>query len=171
MRNVPHEIFEAMLRRHHRRLLAFAYTLTGDPEAARDLVQDALVAAYQNWGKFDPERDFAAWVRGIMRNKGREYARARKLITVDEKVLEAIEQQHRQWDVVEADGQGVFETLETCLAQLPDPMREVVQLYYMERLTGTEVARRVKADEATVRKRLQRARALLAECLSKKKTE
>jgi len=68
-------------------------------------------------------------------------------------------------------GEQVFETLEACLERLPDQMKEVVHLYYMERLTGGEVARRVKADEATVRKRLQRARALLAECLSKRKPE
>lgn len=159
--------FEILVRQHHRRLLAYAYTITNDADAVPDIVQDAFVAAYQSLDKFDVTKDFGAWIRGIVRNKCREFGRKSKFVELDQQLLESIEAQHREWDEREADSDAsVMGALQDCLSKLPDLMGQAVNLFYMQRLSGAEVAARVDADEAAVRKRLQRARVQLGECIT-----
>ena len=54
-------LFSDLIRAHHQPLLAYARVLAGHPERARELVQDAFVAAWQAVGRFDVTRDFGSW--------------------------------------------------------------------------------------------------------------
>ncbi len=163
----PSKAFEILVRQHHRRLLAYAFSITGGNDAARDLVQDAFVIAWTNLEKFDVTRDFGSWMRGIVRNKVREWARAQKLVGMDEEMLEAIEAQHRSWDQQESEtGTDLFAVLHRCIRKLPELMGKAVDLFYLQKLSGVEVAKRLDADEAAIRKRLQRARAQLGKCIT-----
>lgn len=160
--------FEILVRQHHRRLLAYALSILGDEHAARDVVQDAFVTAYQTLDKFDASKDFGAWVRGILRNKCHEWRRTRNFVAVDEELLEVIDHQHREWDALEAETGGqVMAALQTCLPKLSHPLSQVVDLFYMNRFSGKDVASEIGEEEATVRKRLQRARKQLGECITK----
>lgn len=50
-------------------LFVFANRSIGDPELAREIVQDTLVRAWQNADRFDPERgSLSTWLFGIARN-------------------------------------------------------------------------------------------------------
>lgn len=163
----PSKAFEILIRQHHRRLLAYAYSITGGNDAARDLVQDAFVVAWSNLEKFDVTKDFGRWMRGIVRNKVREWARSQKLIGMDDEMLEVIEAQHRSWDEQEAESEvDLFSILDQCIRKLPDLLGKAVDLFYLQRLSGAQVAEQLNADEAAVRKRLQRARLQLGECIS-----
>ena len=160
--------FEILVRQHHRRLLAYALSITGGNDAARDIVQDAFVAAWENLEKFDVSRDFGSWMRGIVRNKVREWSRTQRFVSMDDEALESIEAQHRAWDEHEAEtGANLFAALNECLGKLPELMSQAVNLFYLQKLSGAEVASRVGADEAAVRKRLQRARLHLHDCIAR----
>ena len=67
--------FSDLVRAHHRELLVYATALTRDTATARDIVQDAFIVAYEKREVFDVTRDFATWMRGIVRNKWREWLR------------------------------------------------------------------------------------------------
>jgi len=109
-------------------------------KTSRDIVQDAFVAAWKNLGTFDVTRDFGSWMRGIVRNKWRESLRKNsRQIALDEETLECLEADAREWDGFRDQG-GVFVKLEGCLKKLPE-------------------------TNATLRKRLERARTGLRECL------
>ena len=164
---VDSKAFEILVRQHHRRLLAYALALVSAEPAAEDIVQDAFLAAYERLAQFDPSRDFGAWMRGIVRNKYREWARGRREIVVDDAALEQIEQQHQRWDCAEEAPGDALRALRNCLTKLPPAMCRVVDLFYMQRLPGAEVASRLAESPATVRKRLQRARQKLASCIGK----
>ena len=157
--------FEILVREHHRMLLAYAMALTSNAAVAEDLAQDAFLAAYQHLDRFDPARDFAAWVRGIVRNKYREWARKRREIPVTESVLEGLEQQHGSWHGAADKAEDVLHALQTCLGKLPEHFARVVDMFYMKDLPGAEIATRMSQTETAVRKRLQRARERLATCI------
>ena len=163
----PYKAFEILVRRHHRRILGYAISVSGDEDAARDIVQDSFLVAWERLDDFDTTKDFGAWVRGIVRNKCREYSRASKHLLMADDVLEAVEHQHQVWDQREAEtDQSVFAAMHNCLGKLPELLSQAVNLFYLQRLSGAEVAERVGADEATIRKRLQRARVSLADCIT-----
>ena len=160
--------FEILVRRHHRRLLGYAISILGDENTARDVVQDAFVVAHRRLDDFDTSSDFGAWMRGIVRNRCHEVHRAEsRLVLVETSTLEAVEQQHQDWDVSEAEhNRCVLRALHGCLAKLPEPLLQVVNLFYMQMLSGAEVAHRIGREQATIRKRLQRARQNLSDCIT-----
>ncbi len=159
--------FESHVRRHHRRVLAYALALVPRRDVAEDLVQDAFVSAYEAFGRFDGARDFGAWMRGIVRNKVREWARKQRDIPLDSMALDAAEAQHRLWDSTEQRPGDVLRALEHCLGKLPEPARRAVELFYMKQLSGAEVAARLASSAAAVRKRLERARRQLGACVDR----
>jgi RNA polymerase sigma factor (sigma-70 family) len=58
--------------------------------------------------------------------------------------------------------------LRDCVANLPEHYREVIQLRYAEDATPESVAERLQISAETLKKRLQRGRAKLLECLERK---
>ena len=161
--------FEILVRRHHRRLLAYAISVLDDENTARDVVQDSFVVAHRRLDEFDTSRDFAAWMRGIVRNRCREVQRqSSRMVLLEGGTLDAIEQQHQDWDNAEAEHDAcVLSALHDCLGKLPETLHQAVNLFYLQKRSGAEVADQVGIEEATVRKRLQRARQNLSDCITK----
>ncbi|WP_435893794.1 RNA polymerase sigma factor [Oceaniferula spumae] len=157
--------FAILAKEHHRSLLAYATALTKESHTSRDIVQDAFVVAWRNLETFDVTRDFGSWMRGIVRNKWRESLRKNsRQISLDEETLECLEADAKQWDGLRDQG-GVFSKLEGCLKKLPDTLAEAVKAFYYDEKSGEEAARSLAVENATLRKRLERARSGLRECL------
>lgn len=162
------ENFSGVIRENHASLTAYARMITGDGVKAGEVVQDAFVTAWQNIGRFDVTRDLPSWLRGIVRNKWREACRrGNREISMDEETLAAIESTIVAW---QADRPEVFDRLAHCRGQLPAALAESVQAFYDEQLSTEEAAVRLDINGATLRKRLERAREALRQCLQQKPT-
>ena len=61
-----------------------------------------------------------------------------------------------------------FDRLAHCRDQLPAPLAESVNAFYDEQLSTEEAAVRLDINGATLRKRLERAREALRQCLQQK---
>lgn len=165
-RGVDAKAFEILVRLHHRRLLAYALALTSREDVAEDLVQDAFLVAHRDLPKFDPGRDFAAWVRGIVRMKYFEWARAGRAQALDPATLEALDDRHGAWDRAAREGrEDALDALRGCVARLASHLGDAVALFYVEKRPCAEIAARLGVAEDVVRKRLQRAREALSDCL------
>lgn len=163
------EDFAELVRMHHRDLLVYAYALVKDDATAKDIVQDSFVAAYEKAGAFDVTRDFATWMRGIVRNKWREWLRKNRRYQLSDNELASIDAEVAAWQTSRASKSSpIFEALETCLSRLPENLRETVKAYYFEGNNGNETATCFGVAPAAIRKRLQRARILLKQCLDRK---
>ena len=122
------EAFSAVVRDNHAALCAYARVITGDGNKAREIVQDAFVAAWNNIGKFDVTRDISSWLRGIVRNKWREVCRKNaREISMSEEQLMMIEHSVLTLD---ADRPEVFDRLAHCREQLPEALADSVSAYY-----------------------------------------
>lgn len=159
--------FSILVREHHRDLLAYARALTKEEHTSRDIVQEAFVVAWRNLETFDVTRDFGSWTRGIVRNKWRESLRKNQhQVVLAEDTLECLEADARQWESLR-ERAGVFDRLDHCLKKLPVNLSEVVKAFYYEGYSGQEVADKLQLQSSTVRKRLERARGGLRDCLQK----
>ena len=158
--------FEILVNEHHRRVMAYALSLVHNRTIAEDLVQDAFVTAYKKLSLFDPERNFGAWVRGILRLRYLEWVRQTKEIPVEQDVLNRLELEHQEWDELEDEPGAALSVLRECLEKLPETMEPLVSSFYFKKQSGTEIAEIMELNEATVRKRLQRARAWLKICVT-----
>lgn len=163
------EDFAKLVEVHHRELLVYARALTREDTTSRDIVQEAFIVAYEKIEAFDVTRDFATWMRGIVRNKWREWLRKNRRYELTDEELSAIDEDIAAWQATRASGSStVFDSLEICLEKLPDNLRETVQSFYYEGHTGDEASEKLGVAPAAVRKRLQRARALLKDCVTKR---
>ena len=73
------EAFTELVRRHQTRALGSALALLRDPDRARDVVQEAFVAAWRGLARLADPAAFPAWLRGIVRRQAFHAMRARHL--------------------------------------------------------------------------------------------
>ena len=75
-RDGDEDAFAALVRAHADRLYAIALRLTGQPEDAQDVVQDALLQAWQRLPDFREQARFSTWVTRILINRCHNQRRA-----------------------------------------------------------------------------------------------
>jgi RNA polymerase sigma-70 factor (sigma-E family) len=140
-----------------------AFLLTGDHQAAEDLVQDTYVVLVRRWkkhGTVDPE----AYVRRILYSRFVDGWRRRRLVELP-------------WasppDAPGADEAGTTSdrlTLERALARLTPRQRAVLVLRFYEDLTETQAAAALGVSPNTVKSQarvaLQRLRELAPEAVA-----
>lgn len=156
------------MRLHHRELLVFAGAATRDREAARDIVQDSFVAAWRSFEKYDEERDFGAWMRGIVRNKTKDWFRRQQRAPIADSDLVDIEIDIAAWQSARYHGNDIFQVVDSCIRKLPVNFENAVRSFYFDEHNGDEAAAVLGISPANFRKRLQRAKTLLHECISQK---
>ena len=169
------ELFEVLVREHGDALLA-SIRATAGAAHADDIFQDTVLVAWRRLADYDRTRPFGPWLRGIARMIALEYATRRGRIRLaSPEVMEEVEQDLRafeRWTGSAAEIAMSFRerltALDDCLARLPANYAQAVQSAYRDSLTLANIARASGEHEETIKKRLQRARALLAECLGSK---
>lgn len=158
--------FEELVSRFEGRLFRFLVQGTQNENDAADLVQEILVAAYQNLARFECSRSFATWVFTIARRKQIDHFRARgraaaRAVVVTEpideddpgRVVERVEESVRVWNLARAVlGESQFQAL---------------WLKYREDLSVEEIARVLGLTRVHVKVILFRARARLVEALER----
>lgn len=169
MNETKYEAFAALAREHHRELLVYSRALTREDHQSRDIVQESFVTAWENQDRFDVTRDFGSWLRGIVRNKWRETMRRNnKMIALEDDALESMEAEMLSWQELRQDGgPSVFLKLEDCIEKLPHALLGAVKSFYYDGQSTDEAAAELEIGGATLRKRLERARESLRDCLNK----
>jgi len=140
----------------------FARSLCHGSDRADDLVQESLLRAIANIELFHPGTNMTAWLFTILRNHFlNEYRRSRREVAdADGYLVASMTSQPAQEAHLQLD------ELEHALAQLPDDQREALMLVACAGLSYDEAARRCRCAAGTVKSRVFRARARLAELMS-----
>jgi RNA polymerase sigma-70 factor (ECF subfamily) len=146
---------------HLAALRAFALSLTRDPAAADDLVQDTVVKAWTKFGSFTQGTNLRAWLFTILRNHF--YSTRRKLgrETGDAEGVFAA----RLAEKPAHDGRLALRDFAVAFAKLPVEQREALVLVGASGFSYEEAARMTCVPAGTVKSRANRARRKLAELL------
>lgn len=166
------EAFTALYRRRQGGVYRFALQMSGSEALAEDVVQETFIVLMRSGAVFDPARgSVAAFLYGIARNHVlRAFERERALVQFDEEAEEGGDAPHENF-IARHDPLGdltrgeTVERLRQAVLALPAHYREALVLCELHEMSYAEAADALNCAVGTVRSRLHRARAMLAEKL------
>jgi RNA polymerase sigma-70 factor, ECF subfamily len=167
--------FEALMRRHNRRLFRVARGVLRDADAAQDAVQETYLRAFTRLDSYQPSGKFGAWITRVALNEALMIRRRSSNGTVsldDVGAGELVTEEVADSDAPSADqyveAAHARALLEHAIDGLPENFRMVFLLRAVEGLDVRETAESLGINAATVRTRLFRAQRLLRGELSKR---
>ncbi len=142
-------------------LRAFAISLTNNVDRADDLVQDTLLRAIANIGRFERGTNLNAWLFTILRNLFHSEYRKRRREVEDPDGTYA----SQLASAPEQGGSLDLADMRVALTKLPPDQREALLLVGAAGLPYEEVALIMECAVGTVKSRVNRARVRLAQLL------
>jgi RNA polymerase sigma-70 factor (ECF subfamily) len=167
--------FEAVVLPHLDAVYTAALRLAGNPDDAKDLLQDSILRAYRFFDHFVPGTNCRAWLLTILYNVFRNQLRRCSLHPVaplaDDfwaKTEAEYAPDDKSCNPEEIVAQRLIgHQLEIAINALPLEFREPMLLVDVQELSYAEVADVLKIPLGTVKSRVSRARSLLRTSLRK----
>jgi RNA polymerase sigma-70 factor (ECF subfamily) len=163
------QAYEELVRRWAGRITALCHARTGCAAAADDLAQETLLRGYRSLATLTEPDKFGAWLCQIARRTCLNWFKARKRDHLPFSTLrpdqdpEDLLYHQTHLDGETADRDEKLATLRAEVAALPEVYREVLVLYYHEKVTYQDLAQLLDVSPATINARLTKARSLLRE--------
>ncbi|WP_080803885.1 RNA polymerase sigma factor [Arabiibacter massiliensis] len=145
------------MRRWGSTVLRLALNQMRSPADAEDVFQDVFLRLLKDRTAFRDEEHLKAWLLRVTVNRCHDLQRSGK--------RRACDQLDGNATTIEAPDLFASDVWEV-VGQLPDDLRAVVHLHYVEGYATKEIARIVDCPPATVRTRLHRAREALKKALA-----
>ena len=164
------EVFEVLMRQNADHLMAFIRAMVRNNALADDVFQETFLVAWRRFDDFDRDRPFGPWLRGIAHRTALGLMRkTRKEFAVDTAIVDVLESHAAGYERVSmSEESSAAEMLNDCVGRLPPRYREVIEVLYRGGRSISEVAEATDAGAEAVKKRLQRARRMIADCLRTK---
>jgi RNA polymerase sigma-70 factor (ECF subfamily) len=167
------DAFEHLYQRWQSPLYRFALRMSGSETIAEDVTQEVFLTLMCDGQQYSERGSFAAYIFAIARHRAwRRLQRERWFVRLEiEEMVESEGALTTGWLIEQADPLAglardeIVETVRRAVLALPVHYREVVLLCYLHELSYAEAAEVIGCELGTVRSRLHRARALLAEKL------
>jgi RNA polymerase sigma-70 factor, ECF subfamily len=167
------QCFEAVALPHLDAVYTAALRLAGNPDDAKDLLQDTILRAYRFFHQFAPDSNCRAWLLTILYNNFRNHLRRCSLhpmSALTDEVSErtqagfVLDRQSCNPEEIVAQ-RWIGRHLQTAINALPLEFREPMLLVDVQELSYPEVAKVLKIPLGTVKSRVSRARSLLRDSL------
>jgi RNA polymerase sigma-70 factor (ECF subfamily) len=166
MRDGDESALEALYARYGGLIYTLALRIVGDPELAREVLQDTFLRSWDGREAYDPERGRVPWwLMGIARNRAIDLLRSRShqaRLREQEPLAKGAHEPRAP------DTQAVFvvrRAVIDALGGLSRVQREAIELAYYAGLTQAEIARELGQPLGTVKSRTREAMDRLRQAL------
>jgi RNA polymerase sigma-70 factor (ECF subfamily) len=169
--------FDTLYKDHVDLMYRFAYRLCGEPEAAKDLVQETFLNAYRGFHRFRGDAQVSTWLytiasRACLRMRRRRKGAPERELSLEE-FIPASDGEFRLQIPIDGlspeealQNKQLREALDTAIDHLPKKYKMVLVLRDMEGLSAKEVGTIMGLNERAVKSRLHRARLFVRRQLS-----
>src|SRR5260370_2123809 len=160
---------DELLAKHERQLFRYGLRMCGNEEDARDVLQETLLAAFQNVKRFRGDAQLSTWLYQIARNfclrsRRRTLGEPERVEPLEKPEAAAVPSDQAQPDA-QAHAREIGKLLQSAILTLSEPYREVLVLRDVEGLSAEDAARVIGIELGALKSRLHRARMDLREKL------
>ena len=145
--------FRMLFQRWNPKLLGYAFKLSGDPQAARDIAQETWVAVVKGLKRLEDPALFRAWFFRIANNKAADDIRSKQKHRKSEDAVKEMTEINAQ---EKSSDEGP--TIKRLIEAMPREKRSLLILFYVEGLTVPELAEVFEIPTGTIKSRLHSAR-------------
>ncbi len=161
------ESFRLIVREYAPEVRLYLARRLPDFHQVEDLTQEIMAAVYWNLKRYDFSADFGAWVRGITKNKfreflRREYSRADKLEKLKSEITMQIDRMIEEKGTRETQ---MVSLLHLCIEKLPEKMSNLVRARYLDNESVQGIALRFKSSVSAISSHLYRLKKMLRQCV------
>lgn len=145
----------------YQKAYAVAYSFKLDSMEAEDILQISYLKAFQKLSQLEKPESFDKWLCQIVRNACRDYKKKEKPILQSQMEDEDSAPIDFEDEDTGAQPEEVIDKQETSrlfkefLQALPEAQRQVVVMYYYQRMSVREIADELECSEDTVKSRLR----------------
>jgi RNA polymerase sigma-70 factor (ECF subfamily) len=158
-----------LIRQHQTSLYAYILRLSGRPDVAEDVVQDAFVRVLTNLHRFDPKYRFSTWLFTIAKRLHVNACQKLKPVydtdtvgafrgDASEPIAPAMETETRN---------NARDALDRALLELSPDQREIVVLFYQHDWPIAQIAEYMSMPEGTIKSHLHRGRAKMRRAIER----
>jgi RNA polymerase sigma-70 factor, ECF subfamily len=161
------DAFEAIYNRYQAIVCRFARAMTGSPTIADDVTQEVFVSVMRDLERYDPQRaGLSTYLYGVARNVTRaRLRRERRFTPIEDITVDGLEPASADDPFAMIARARDLARLKTAIIELPSRYRELVILCDLHELSYAQAATVIEIPVGTVRSRLSRAHARLAQRL------
>ncbi len=142
------------------------YSYVKNHHTTDDLFQEVLILIYRKWEKYDGQSQLITWVIRIAINRCKDYLRSplHRIKLVKDQWLDQKDPQDAETTVIQ---QEQWDEIAEAILNLPIKNREVMILTFQQNMSLKEIAEVTGAPVSTIKTRMQRAKKLLNQHVSK----
>ena len=165
------QAFDVLVNRYRRAMLTVAQQIVRNPTDAEDVVQDALLRAFESLPQLSDLNRFGAWLHSITRNRALRYYKNANRYQPQEDMEPYL---NRTSDTSAADPAHVVETeltqqsVRDAIKDLQPDYQVVIELYYWAEMPQKRIAEFLSLPLTTVKWRLRKAKEMLKSLLEKR---
>ena len=161
--------FVRLLTSEQARLERYVTGLLGDPEAARNVVQETNIVLWQRSADFRPGTSFGAWSRRVAYWQVMAFLRDRRReqIVFSETLVSQLAEHRTQDD----SGDDRRVALRSCLANLKRNSLRLIRLRYEDDIPIKQIAAETRQSISAVKMSLLRLRRSLGDCVELRLSE
>jgi RNA polymerase sigma-70 factor (ECF subfamily) len=160
------EALGTLYDRHRGLVFRTALAITGDGEAAADLLQEVFLRLHRFASHIDCERPLEPWLYRMTTNLSYTWVRRHnRLLRPLEDVADWITGNRKDLPAVRSEMNESWRNIQQALSSLPLSHRGVVVLYYIDDLSIQEISEILEIPVGTVKSRLHYSRQALKKSL------
>jgi RNA polymerase sigma-70 factor (ECF subfamily) len=160
------EALGILFDRHQGLVFRTAIAITGDPEAAADLLQDVFLRLHRFAGHIDPLRPLEPWLYRMTTNLSYTWVKRRqRWLRPLEDVADWLAGARKDTPAYQAEMDDAWRQVQQAVLSLPLSHRGVVVLYYVNDLSLQEISEILDIPVGTVKSRLHYGRQALKQRL------
>lgn len=158
---------ERLVRGHQDALFAFMLRLSGKPDVAEDMVQEAFVRVLRNLDRFDDRFRFSTWLFTIARRLYVNFLQKHRPAYDSETVGDwhSVAERPDALAAANESREHLKELLEVALESLNPQQREIVLLFHQQQWPIQDIAEQLRMPEGTIKSHLHRARKRMHESI------